>query len=194
MRKLATIQSQIQLYDAFSGPMMSVINAVNMGVSAMAQMQDAVNAPVDFSMGDEITDQMNQAMQAIEEAREKLTEPIQNPSFLVRWDSSTLPTFTSTGIERFEQEVQSTNAMLDKLRSTQADIANLANRTNIFPANMVSDMNTMQARIQGIQERIQAIESNPLNMGTDQVNNELEQLRGQLDQAVQEQNQLNETV
>lgn len=118
-------------------------------------------------------------------------EPVQVP---VVWQSDNMEVFTGTGVERFEQEVQSANNMLNTLNSTQERISQTAAQTNLFPANAVSDMNNMGNRLQVIQQRIQQIESNPLNMGTATVNSELEQLRGQLNQAVQEQENLNRAV
>ena len=118
-------------------------------------------------------------------------EPVEVP---VHWQSDTLEVFTNSGVERFEQEVQSANNMLNTLNQTQSRIAETAAQTDLFPANAVADMNNMQSRLQAIQQRIQTIESNPLNMGTDTANAELEQLRGQLDQAVQEQQNLNRAV
>lgn len=188
---MATIRTAIELYDAFTAPMMNIVQAVSMGVSAMGDMQAAMNEPVSASIAESITEQMNQAVQAIEEAKAALTEPVTHENTGITWDSPTMPTFTNTGIERFEQEIQSANSMLEQLSSTQADIASMASRTAIFPANMANDMSTMQSRIQAIQERIQTIESNPLNFGTDRANAELEGLRSQLDQAVHEQNRLN---
>lgn len=118
-------------------------------------------------------------------------EPVQAP---VVWQSDNMEVFTGTGVERFEQEVQSANNMLNTLNSTQERISQTAAQTNLFPANAVSDMNNMGNRLQVIQQRIQQIESNPLNMGTATANSELEQLRGQLNQAVQEQENLNRAV
>lgn len=118
-------------------------------------------------------------------------KPVQVP---VVWQSDNMEVFTGTGVERFEQEVQSANNMLNTLNSTQERISQTAAQTNLFPANAVSDMNNMGNRLQIIQQRIQQIESNPLNMGTATANSELEQLRGQLNQAVQEQENLNRAV
>lgn len=117
--------------------------------------------------------------------------PVEIP---IHWNSDTMPVFAGTGIERFVQEVQSANNMLNTLNQTQAQIAARAVQTSIFPPNMITDMNGMQSRLQAIQERIQAIESNPMNMGTDTANAELEQLRAQLNQAVQEQELMNHAV
>lgn len=117
--------------------------------------------------------------------------PVEVP---VVWQSDNLEVFTGTGVERFQQEVQSANNMLNTLNDTQNQIAATAAQTDLFPANMAADMNSMQTRLQAIQQRIQAIESNPLNMGSDVANAELEQLRGQLNQAVQEQQNLNRAV
>lgn len=118
-------------------------------------------------------------------------EPVRIP---VQWQSDNLEVFTGTGVERFTQEVQSANDMLNTLNQTQSRIAETAAQTDLFPASAVSDMNNMQSRLQTIQQRIQAIESNPLNIGSASANAELEQLRGQLDQAVQEQQNLNAAV
>ena len=191
---MASIRTAIELYDSFTAPMMNIIHAVSMGVSAMENMQGVMNEPINSSIGDDITEQMNQAVQAIEEARAALSEPVTHENTGITWSSPTMPTFTNTGIERFEQEVQSANSMLEQLSGTQAVIAAQAARTSVFPENMVNDMNIMQSRIQGIQQRIQAIENNPLNMGTDTANAELEQLRSQLNQAVQDQEDLNRAV
>lgn len=191
---MATIRSAIELYDAFTAPMMNIIQAVNMGVSAMDSMQATMNEPVSAAIADSITQQMNEAVQAIEEARAALSEPVTHENTSITWDSPTMPTFTTSGVERFQQEVQNANSMLDKLNQTQQNIAEQANRTAIFPDNMVNDMNTMQNRIQGIQDRIQSIESNPLNFGTARANAELEGLRSQLDQAVQAQTEMNVAI
>ena len=191
---MASIRTAIELYDSFTAPMMNIIHAVSMGVSAMENMQGVMNEPINSSIGDDITEQMNQAVQAIEEARAALSEPVTHENTGITWSSPTMPTFTNTGIERFEQEVQSANSMLEQLSGTQAAIAAQAARTNVFPANMVNDMDAMQSRIQGIQQRIQAIENNPLNMGTDRASAELEGLRSQLDQAIQAQNEMNSAM
>ena len=156
---------------------------------------------------------LNQAMQGmdtgeINEAYLQLSQSIRNTEKLVRdsfsnippvevpitWSSNNVEVFTGSGIERFEQEVQSANHMLATLNQTQAQIAAKAAQTNIFPPNMVTDMNGMQNRLQAIQSRIQAIQSNPLNVGSDRANAELERLRGQLQQAVQQQELMNQAV
>lgn len=191
---MASIRTAIELYDLFSAPMMSVIQAVNQGVSAMESFQATMNEPVSTSVADDIAAQMDQAVQAINAARERLSEPVTNENTNISWNSPTMPTFTNTGIDRFEQEVQSANNMLNTLNQTQSRIAAQAAQTDLFPDNAIADMNNMQNRLQAIQQRIQTIESNPLNMGSDTANAELEQLRGQLDQAVQEQEALNRAV
>lgn len=94
-------------------------------------------------------------------------------------------------MDRFEQEVQSANSMLEQLNNTQNDITRQAYSTTIFPPESFQDLNSMAVRIDSIRERIQQIESNPVNMGTDTANSQLEQLRSQLDRAIQEQNNLN---
>lgn len=203
---MATIRTAIELDDNFTGILNNIVNAVNMTVSVMEQMQTTMNSPVDPSTLDGVRDYANQATIAVQELNAALqgTEPPELPTptpeqpepveVPIHWQSDTMDVFTNSGVERFEQEVQSANNMLNTLNQTQTQIAETAAQTNIFPPNMVTDMNGMQARLQAIQQRIQTIENNPLNMGSDVANAELEQLRGQLDQAVHEQEMLNQAV
>ena len=235
---MATIRTAIELQDNFTGVLYQVINSVNLGLSAMEDLHQTMNSPVDTASIEAARDSINQATLAVQQldaamqgletpASETPTaptnsapvvlpvqpdvpdplvdqpapvdlpvepeqpEPVQVP---VHWQSDNMEVFTSTGVERFEQEVQSANNMLNTLNQTQGRIAAQAAQTDLFPDNAIADMNNMQNRLQAIQQRIQTIESNPLNMGSDTANAELEQLRGQLDQAVQEQEALNRAV
>lgn len=235
---MATIRTAIELQDNFTGVLYQVINSVNLGLSAMEDLHQTMNSPVDTASIEAARDSINQATLAVQQldaamqgletpASETPTaptnsapvvlpvqpdipdplvdqpapvdlpvepeqpEPVQVP---VHWQSDNMEVFTSTGVERFEQEVQSANNMLNTLNQTQSRIAAQAAQTDLFPDNAIADMNNMQNRLQAIQQRIQTIESNPLNMGSDAANAELEQLRGQLDQAVQEQEALNRAV
>lgn len=203
---MATIRTAIELDDNFTGILNNIVNAVNMTVSVMEQMQTTMNNPVDPSTLDGVRNYANQATIAVQELNAALQgveppemptptpeqpEPVEVP---VHWQSDSMDVFTNSGVDRFEQEVQSANNMLNTLNQTQTQIAATAAQTNIFPPNMVTDMNGMQTRLQAIQQRIQTIENNPLNMGSDVANAELEQLRGQLDQAVHEQEMLNQAV
>ncbi len=235
---MATIRTAIELQDNFTGVLYQVINSVNLGLSAMEDLHQTMNSPVDTASIEAARDSINQATLAVQQldaamqgletpASETPTaptnsapvvlpvqpdvpdplvdqpapvdlpvepeqpEPVQVP---VHWQSDNMEVFTSTGVERFEQEVQSANNMLNTLNQTQNRIAAQAAQTDLFPDNAITDINNMQNRLQAIQQRIQTIESNPLNMGSDTANAELEQLRGQLDQAVQEQEALNRAV
>ncbi|MEY8428426.1 tape measure protein [Lachnospiraceae bacterium 46-15] len=235
---MSAVRTAIELQDNFTGILYQVINSVNMGLSAMEDLHQTMNAPVDTASIEAARDSINQAtiavqqldaaMQGIETPETQTPtapqsstpvvlpvqpdvpdplvgqpppvdvpiqpeqpEPVEVP---VHWQSESLEVFTNSGVERFEQEVQSANNMLNTLNQTQSRIAATAAQTDLFPASAVSDMNNMQNRLQAIQQRIQTIESNPLNMGSDTVNTELEQLRGQLVQAVQEQQNLNRAV
>ena len=235
---MATIRTAIELQDNFTSVLYQVINSVNLGLSAMEDLHQTMNTPVDTASIEAARDSINQAtiaVQQLDAAMQRIEtpetqtptapqssapvvlpvqpdvpdplveqpppvdvpiepeqpEPVEVP---VHWQSDSLEVFTNSGVERFEQEVQSANNMLNTLNQTQNRIAETAAQTDLFPANAVADMNNMQNRLQAIQQRIQAIENNSLNMGTDTANAELEQLRGQLAQAIQEQQNLNHAV
>ena len=235
---MATIRTAIELQDNFTSILYQVINSVNLGLSAMEDLHQTMNSPVDTASIEAARDSINQAtiavqqldaaMQGIETPETQTPtapqssapvvlpvqpdvpdplveqpppvdmpiepeqpEPVEVP---VHWQSDSLEVFTNSGVERFEQEVQSANNMLNTLNQTQERIVQTAADMDFLPPGGFTDLSNMQSRLQAIQQRIQTIESNPLNMGTDTANAELEQLRGQLDQAVQEQQNLNRAV
>lgn len=118
-------------------------------------------------------------------------EPVTVP---VVWQTDSLDVFTSSGVERFQQEVQSANSMLNTLSQTQSKIEQTAGGMDILPDTAVQDINALGQRLQSIQQRIQQVENNPVNLGTDTANAGLEQLRSQLNAAVQDQNELNRAM
>ncbi len=210
---MASISASVELYDRMSAPLMSIMNAMNMTISSMRDMQSTMESDMDTSSLDAATQAANQAQAAIEamnqamnsgsggqtpapqqtpsEAPTPSTDPVQIP---VEWVTNDLDVFSNSGIDRFQQEVASTNQMLATLSDRQNEIAQNAAGTDIFSDSAIQDINSMGQRIQAVQQRIQQIENNPVNLGTDTANSELEQLRSQLNQALQEQEDLNQAV
>lgn len=204
---MATIRTAIELQDNFSGILYGITNAVNMSLSVMEDLNRAMNEPVDTTSIQAAREAINEATIAAQQweaamqnvdAPQASTPTTPQPSapqpVPVQWQSDSMDVFTTSGVERFQQEIQSANNMLNTLNTTQERIAATAAGTDMFPASAVADMNSMQSRLQAIQQRIQQIESNPMNLGTDTANAELEQLRSQLNQAVQNQEDLNRAM
>ena len=153
--------------------------------------QDPIPVPVDPVLPDPLVENPEPIRPEIQPNAPPDPEPVEIP---VTWNTDGMDVFTGTGVERFQQEVQSANDMLNTLNTTQARISQTAQGMDILPDAVVQDMNTMQQRLSAIQQRIQQIENNPVNVGADNANAELEQLRMQLNQAIQEQNSLNQAM
>ncbi len=206
------VQTGIQLNDYFTGIMNGILNSVNYAVSAMESMQGAMEAGIDTKSleGARVEiDQMAVALNALEAAMQE--DPQINTSQMYRqareqaagmppvpipaqWQTDDLKVFTGTGMERFQQEAQSADAMLQQLCSTQDAIARRAYDTCIFPPEAFQDLNSMAVQIDNIRDRIRQIENNPVNLGADAASAELEQLRIQLSQALDQQQSLNQAV
>lgn len=153
--------------------------------------QEPIPVPVDPVLPDPLVENPEPIRPEIQPNTPPDPEPVEIP---VTWNTDGMDVFTGTGVERFQQEVQSANDMLNTLNTTQARISQTAQGMDILPDAAVQDMNTMQQRLSAIQQRIQQIENNPVNVGADNANAELEQLRMQLNQAIQEQNSLNQAM
>ena len=153
--------------------------------------QEPISVPVDPVLPDPLVENPEPIRPEIQPNAPPDPEPVEIP---VTWNTDGMDVSTGTGVERFQQEVQSANDMLNTLNTTQARISQTAQGMDILPDAAVQDMNTMQQRLSAIQQRIQQIENNPVNVGADNANAELEQLRMQLNQAIQEQNSLNQAM
>lgn len=153
--------------------------------------QEPISVPVDPVLPDPLIENPEPIRPEIQPNAPPDPEPVEIP---VTWNTDGVDVFTGTGVERFQQEVQSANDMLNTLNTTQARISQTAQGMDILPDAAVQDMNTVQQRLSAIQQRIQQIENNPVNVGADNANAELEQLRMQLNQAIQEQNSLNQAM
>ncbi len=153
--------------------------------------QEPINVPVEPVLPDPLVENPEPIRPDIQPNAPPDMEPVEVP---VTWNTDDIDVFTGTGIERFRQEVQSANDMLNTLNTTQARISQTAQGMDILPDAAVQDMDTMQQRLLSIQQRIKQIENNPVNIGTDRTNAELEQLRMQLNRAVQEQEALNQAM
>lgn len=118
-------------------------------------------------------------------------EPVSVP---VHWQTDNLEVFSSTGLERFQIEIESTNLMLNDLNDMQMKIANNAGNMNILPSDAISDIQNLQSRIQELQISIEQAEQTSLDIGSDEANAQLEHLRVQLSQIFGLQNNLNNAM
>lgn len=185
--KLTAVNDDIQRMNAQLTSLQN--NPLNLDAATVQQQIETLNNGIISTINSQR--ELNAELQALDIPTPEPPPPVTIP---VVWQSDNLEVFTNTGVDRFKSEIQSANQMLNTLNNTQNKIAQQAANTNIFPANMLADMNGMQTRLQAIQNRIQQIENNPINLGSDAANEELEQLRSQLDQAISEQQALNDAV
>ena len=206
---MASIRSAIELQDNFTGILMQVINAVNMSVSTMEQMQSVMNEPVDTSALQGMRDQLAQATLAAREldaALQNIDPPADEasrvssvrlpaPPSSAEWQSfEGLDVFANTGMERAKQEIAGVNAMLGQLSDTQYCITQQSNEAEILSPQAAYDVQMVENRLQDLKEMIEQVENNPLNLGTDSANAGFERLRGQLDALIQQQKELDKVM
>ncbi len=152
------IMTGIQLQDRFTQPILSLVSSVNLAVSAMEDMSRAVEADVDTSSIQGARDYLNQAAAAATAFNQELEnmgavpaerqpDPVQQD---IQWRSDNMPVFTGTGMGRFQQEIQQTGEMLERLNDQQARIDIAASGLDILPANAVQDITGIRDRIHGI--------------------------------------------
>lgn len=204
---MASIQTAIELYDSLTTPMMNIINAINMGVSSMYEMNEAMNNPIDTASFDVARENISRAEIAVREldnAIQKVsgsnieinapsvTAPVEVP---FKWQSySGLEVFTNTGVERFEQELSSVNSMLEQLNDDQFKITMASNDTDILSPDAAYDIRSVEGRVQSLIEMIRQVEGTSLDIGTDETNANLEKLRAALFETINLENRLKESM
>lgn len=201
---MGSIQTAIQLQDNFTNTIMNIIDSVNLAVSSMVDMSEAMNADIDTSSIDSAREHLNQASAAATQLTEAMANvgTVSTPNIsptpaqpqAVQWQTDNISVFTNEGVERYQQEIQSVHAMLNALNEQQRTIDTTASGMDILPDAATQDLESMQNRIQAITDRIQEMENTPINTNVDVVNNDLEHLRTQLNQATQQQNALNQAL
>ena len=192
------LKTSLELHDNFSATIHNIIESVNLSVRTMEDLHQSVSTPLDLSALDDVRNSINQATMEIQKLDDAFTkvnsESIDAPKIDNDWVSPNFEVFINSGVDRFNQEILSTNNILKKLNESQMKISNTASQIDIFPDAMIADINATQVRIEGIKNKILEIENNPLSLLDESTNYQLESLRSKLSQAVDEQQALNIAV
>lgn len=143
--------------------------------------------------GFKTTDALKSQERPIEQINTKVAELKSNVS---NWNSSpNIELFNSGGIERYQQEMQSANSMINRLAQSQNQIQNQANSIKLLPNNAINDLNNLNNRITTLQGKIQAIQNKKITtLGAEKANKQIEELREKLNKALQAQNNLNNAM
>ncbi len=196
--KISALQGQdISLLDNSSAEQLnSDYEGLRLKMMEMINLQGSMNQSMAEGNISQLSADYNQLNTIAEQLEIKMRENAASIQELstIQWQSDTTEIFTSQGTERYIQELSSAKQALSTLNITQQMISEQAAQTNIFPDNMISDLNHMQSRIQEIKIAIDKMEKQDMNFGSKGTSKELEQLRHQLSQAVGHQKDLNQAV
>lgn len=113
----------------------------------------------------------------------------------IQWNTpDTLDVFTNSGIERFNQELASTNNLMARVGTSQQSVNQLLATMDV-PDNMHQDFAQLDDRIASLRQAITDIEANPVSdIVADSANRDLEHLRGQLTEILSTQDQMSNSL
>ncbi len=156
----------------------------------------AVKAEIELqdSFSDALYDACNAVHAAVSSALDIQSAP--EPPYMesYQWQPDSMPAFEGFGMDRFAQEAQSANNMLQQLSDTQTGMVRKGLFTSVLSPEAYQDINNLSSRMDRLKEKIWAISQNPVDVGTEQASAEFERLREQLNSAVRQQENLNEAM
>lgn len=203
---MGDMSTAMELQDNFTGIMVNIVNIIHRSAAAVEQMQSVMGGMTDtgsIDVGSIDTGsivQGNEALQAFNDTLQNMESPSMISSAMDYGNVQTvgrqaqIGISDNSGMQRFGQAAQRTNAILQQLGRTQRTIARRAYNADIFLPEAFQNLNTMAAGMDHLSEHIRQIGNHPLNMGINAANAELEQMRVQMNQAVQTQERINRTI
>ena len=117
----------------------------------------------------------------------------------VAWESiNGIEVFQNTGIERFQDEMQSLTSIAEDFLHEQAKISEQAANMEILPSNAINDINAANQRIQELGENLATMQDIDVSMLDDaaisRLNSEYEGMRGTLTNLINLQGNMNAAI
>lgn len=205
---MATIESSIMLMDGMSRPLNNIVGAIETTINALnginntdvnidtsrlsSASQMIANAGADLlAYQERLQNQINKntsAQQRFNETLRMRNAGSTGPQ-VFGWNSSqNMQVFTSLGTQRYRQELNDLNSMLNRMSGI-----NISSSFRIN-SSAASDIDTINQRIEALKESMKALSTNNLGLSIEQSNARLERMRAQLSTILQVQNNLNSAM
>lgn len=215
---MASIMTSIELQDKFSTVVYGMIHAVNLSISAMYDMREAVGAEFDTASLEGAKDEIDRATLAARQLGSALQDaetfdinvsaqhisqriPVEPvfPDPLTETAALQLPVsiqipdneiFDNANLENFEREIGRVNEQIELIARKQEEIAALAEATEIVSPDTMQKMEQIAAEIETVENQVSVLARQQINLGTEKANVQMTQLKGQMQQTVQVQQSL----
>lgn len=202
---MATIESSIMLMDGMSSPLNNIIGAIETTINALNGINNT-NVNIDtsrLSSANQMIASAGADLLAYQErlqaqinrntsAQQRFNETLRmgnagqvGPQIFSWNNSSNMQVFTSQGTQRYRQELNDLNSMLNRMNGINI------NPTFRINSGATSDIENINQRIEALKENMKALSTNNLGLSTEQSNARLERMRAQLSTILQVQNNLN---
>ncbi len=219
---MASIMASIELQDKFSTVVYGMIHAVNLSVSAMYDMREAVGADFDTASLEGAKDEIDRATLAAQQLGNALhsaemfdinvgtqhmgqgvtAEPALAGSLLEQEDLK-LPVsiqsvdqeiFSNVNVGNFEQGIERVNEQIAHIIRKQEEMASLAESTKVISPESIQEMERVAIEIESVENQISDLSKQQVDMGMDKASSQVVQLKGQIQQAVQVQRSLTQAM
>lgn len=214
----SSIMTSIELQDKFSTVVYGMIHAVNLSISAMYDMREAVGAEFDTVSLEGAKDEIDRATLAARQLGNALQDaesfninvsaqhtsrriPVEPvfPDSLMETTALQLPVsiqaadngiFNNVNLDNFEREIGRINDQMELIIRKQEEVAALAGTTEIVSPDTMQKMEQISAEIETVENQISVLAKQQINLGTEKANVQMIQLKGQMQQTVQVQQSL----
>lgn len=199
---MATIATGLAIYDQMSNVLNNITNAMNLTVAAMTNMENTMDRSFDNKAIEAARNSVYSASSAYAEMANEIEKVVMGqeklkPPEMPQWNTfESVDVFQTSGMERYVQEIESANQMLNDLQRAQQQISNAD--MQFLPAQAITDINNLEQRVMGLRGLLQQVEMDKQKLGKNapaeafnDVNSAIENIRNQLHEAIQAQNTMN---
>jgi hypothetical protein len=169
IQELSTVQLNDIGADRANNEIESLRERLNQALQVQEQLSNSMNN-LDFSGANQALNQFNTLIDGTEQNfRDRLSQIESMDLLNAEWAKpQTIDVIMGEGFERYNQEIQSANSLMNNLITTQQQITQQAQQSHILPPNAVNDIMGLNSRVLQLQQQLQRVEQNALdNVGAD---------------------------
>ena len=172
---MSGIQTSIELQDGFSNVIYGIIDAANVAVSAMGNLEQAMNANINTTSLSDMRSEIDSTIAAVDALQSKLQNTVSptvsaevNPVQQPQMESQSMDV---SNVQNYTKQIEQMHQILSQVSDVQQSINTYAQNLDVIPDDERKKIQTVNAEIERMNQMLEMIENNPFDLPTEAVDN-----------------------